>query len=84
MLSVETLARMADTHPTIQTVTVTGEGHPPLFRSPAILDHVAAFAAAVEGAQPPADAVIPREPVEFDLDAPPAGEDHIPVSASGA
>jgi pimeloyl-ACP methyl ester carboxylesterase len=69
-LSAATLAAMAAAHPRFESITVTGEGHPPLLRHAPLLQHISAFITHVEGSGPPADAVIPRASVAFDLDAP--------------
>ena len=69
LLSAETVSRMAAEHPSVETVTVPGVGHPPLFRGGQLLARVSAFITGIEGAGPPAEAVIPREPPPFDLDA---------------
>jgi hypothetical protein len=58
---------MAEAHPGLQTEMVAGEGHPPLLRGP-ILSRISSFITGIEGAGPPADAVVPREAPPFDLD----------------
>lgn len=69
-LSAATLAAMATAHPRFESITVTGEGHPPVLRHASLLQHISAFITHIEGSGPPADAVIPRAPAAFDLDAP--------------
>jgi pimeloyl-ACP methyl ester carboxylesterase len=70
LLTPDTVAAMSAAHPHVETVTVAGEGHPPLLRRPNLLARISAFITAIEGAGPPAEAVIPRTPPAFDLDAP--------------
>jgi pimeloyl-ACP methyl ester carboxylesterase len=67
LLSPATVAAMAEVHPDLQAETVPGEGHPPLLRGP-ILSRISSFITGVEGAGPPADAIIPREAPAYDLD----------------
>jgi pimeloyl-ACP methyl ester carboxylesterase len=43
LLSAETLAAMADRHPNLQSITVTGQGHAPLLQSPDLLRHIGDF-----------------------------------------
>ena len=69
LLSADTVTRMGEEHPRVETVTVTGEGHAPLLRYGQLLARVSAFATAVEGSGPPVDAIIPRDEPRFDLDA---------------
>jgi pimeloyl-ACP methyl ester carboxylesterase len=69
LLSAETLAMMAKTHPRFDSVTVAHEGHAPLLRQTPILQRISAFLTGIEGQGPPVDAVIPREIAAFDLDA---------------
>ena len=69
LLSADTLTRMTEEHPRVETVTVAGEGHAPLLRYGQLLARVSAFVTAVEGDGPPADAIIPRDEVGYDLDA---------------
>ena len=68
-LSADTVTRMGEAHPNVETVTVAGEGHAPLLRYGQLLARVSAFVTAVEGNGPPADALIPRDEAYFDLDA---------------
>ena len=70
LLTAETVAAMAAAHPWFERVTVANEGHPPLFRRGNLLARVSAFITAIEGPGPLADAVVPRAPPVFDLDAP--------------
>jgi len=70
LLSAETVATMTTVHPNVEVVTVADEGHPPLLHHGQILARISAFITAVEGAGPPADAIVPREAAHFDLDAP--------------
>ncbi len=69
LLSAETVARMGEEHPRVETVTVAGEGHAPLLRYGQLLARVSAFVTAVEGSGGPSDAVIPRDEAHYDLDA---------------
>ncbi len=69
LLSAETMARMSEEHPRVDTVTVAGEGHAPLLRYGQLLARVSAFITAVEGSGPPVDAIIPRDEASYDLDA---------------
>lgn len=74
LLSAATLEEMARLHPGLETITVAGEGHPPLLRH-GLLQRIAAFVAGVEGAAPPPDAITAAARPSFDVDAaPPAGE----------
>ena len=70
LLSAATLAEMGTAHPHFEAVSVPGMGHPPLLRQPQLLQQISAFVTRIEGAGPPAEAVVPRAPVAFDLDAP--------------
>ncbi len=70
LLSKETLAAMAAQHPRFDSVTIDGEGHPPLLIHTPIVQRISAFITNAEGSGPPIDSVIPREAVDFDLDAP--------------
>ena len=69
LLSAETVARMSEEHPRVDTVTVAGEGHAPLLRYGQLLARISAFVTAVEGSGPPVDAIIPRDEANYDLDA---------------
>jgi pimeloyl-ACP methyl ester carboxylesterase len=69
LLTGETLAEMAADHPRFDTLTIPGQGHPPLLRQPQYLQRISAFITGVEGAGPPPDAVLPRQHVALDLDA---------------
>ncbi len=69
LLSAETVARMSEEHPQVDTVTVAGEGHAPLLRYGQLLARVSAFVTAVEGNGPPVDALVPRDEAGYDLDA---------------
>lgn len=75
ILSAETLADMAATHPKLESVTIDGQGHAPLLLRTAILQRISAFITGLEGATMPVDAVIPREPAIFDLDVSPTTAD---------
>jgi pimeloyl-ACP methyl ester carboxylesterase len=72
LLSPATLARMAEEHPGLMTVEVAGEGHAPLLIGRPILDRIAGFVAAIEGAAPPPDALGARTAQPFDVEAPEA------------
>jgi len=69
LLSAGTVAAMAAAHPAFESVTVSGEGHPPLLCNPQLLQRISAFITAIEGSGPPADAVIPKPPSDFSLDS---------------
>jgi pimeloyl-ACP methyl ester carboxylesterase len=66
ILSTSTVAEMASEHPSFDSVTVPGEGHPPLLRGTHLIQRVSAFISGIEGSGPPADAVIPKAPASFD------------------
>jgi pimeloyl-ACP methyl ester carboxylesterase len=70
LLSAETVQRMVAEHPRVETVTVVNEGHAPLFRRSSLLARVSAFITSREGPIPSPEAVLPREPPAFNLDAP--------------
>jgi pimeloyl-ACP methyl ester carboxylesterase len=70
MLSTETVQRMVSEHPRVETVTVANEGHAPLFRRSSLLARVSAFITSREGPLPSPEAVLPRVPPAFNLDAP--------------
>lgn len=74
LLSPETVAAMAADHPRFDSVTVPGQGHPPLLRQPQYLQRISAFITAIEGSGPPAEAVLPKAHIAFDLDAQRDGE----------
>src|SRR5690606_9192458 len=69
LLSAATLAAMVEAHPRFESVTIPGEGHPPLLRGAELLERIAAFVAAVEDAEV-VKPVPPRPFPTFDLDAP--------------
>ena len=69
LLSAATVAAMAAEHPRFESITVPGEGHPPLLRSAHLIHRISAFITGVEGSGPPIDAVLPRPLPNFDLDA---------------
>jgi pimeloyl-ACP methyl ester carboxylesterase len=69
ILSEATFTAMAADHPGLEQVTVKGQGHAPILRQPQLLQRISAFVTAAEGAGPDPDAVIPRTPAPFDLDA---------------
>lgn len=71
LLSAETLAAMGERHPSLDSVTIEGEGHPPLLLNTPILQRISAFITQAEGSGPPIDAVVPVETPAFDLDARP-------------
>jgi pimeloyl-ACP methyl ester carboxylesterase len=77
LLSDETLDRMAAAHPHFESVTIPGQGHPPLLIHTPVLQRISVFITNAEGSGPPVDAVIPRQVPEFDLDEPaePAAEE---------
>ncbi len=70
ILSAATLARMEAEHPRLVRVEIPGEGHAPLLVRRSILDRIAGFIAAAEGAAPPLDALGSRAVRPYDLDAP--------------
>ncbi len=74
ILSPDTLERMKAEHPGLVTVPVAGEGHPPLLVHPDLLERIAAFVALAEGPETAPDALTPREPASYDLDAPRNGD----------
>jgi pimeloyl-ACP methyl ester carboxylesterase len=65
----DTVAAMAADHPRFDSITIPGQGHPPLLRQPQYLQRISAFITGIEGAGPPADAILPREHLALDLDA---------------
>ena len=69
LLSAETVTRMSEEHPRLDSVTVAGEGHAPLLRYGQLLARISAFVTAVEGSGPPVDAIVPRDEASYDLDA---------------
>lgn len=69
ILSTSTLAAMAAEHPRFESVTVPGEGHPPLLVGTHLPQRISSFITAVEGSGPPIEAVVPHQPAVFDLDA---------------
>ena len=70
LLSADTVARMAAAHPGLDVVTVANEGHPPLLRGGPLLGRISSFITGIEGPNPPAGAIVPREAPEFRLDPP--------------
>jgi pimeloyl-ACP methyl ester carboxylesterase len=72
LLSADTVAAMATAHPRLEAIIVPGEGHAPLLRHTSLLQRISAFITGIEGAGPPADAIIPKPYVPYDLDSPPA------------
>jgi len=68
LLSTSTVASMANNHPRFESVTVPGEGHPPLLRGAHLLQRVSTFISGIEGSGPPAEAVIPKPPATYDTD----------------
>ncbi len=68
LLSAATVDAMRAAHPGLQSIVVSGEGHPPLLRDLQLLTRVSAFMASVEGSGPPAEAVIPQAEATFNLD----------------
>jgi pimeloyl-ACP methyl ester carboxylesterase len=69
LLSAATVAQMAAEHPRLESITVAGEGHPPLLRGAQLIHRISAFITGIEGPGPPVDAVVPRPLPAFDLDA---------------
>lgn len=69
ILSADTLKKMAETRPHAETVTIDGQGHPPLLIHTPVLQRISVFMTSVEPNGLPADAIIPKPPVDFDLDA---------------
>ncbi len=69
LLSTATVAAMAAEHQLLESLTVPGEGHPPILAGANLLNRISAFISGIEGSGPPADAVVPRQPPVFDLDA---------------
>jgi pimeloyl-ACP methyl ester carboxylesterase len=67
LLSQETLAAMVAAHPSVETITVPDEGHPPLLRG-SLLPRIAVFIARVEGASVSPDAVVAHKPADYSLD----------------
>ena len=75
ILSEQTVADMAATHPGLESVTIDGQGHAPLLLRTPILQRISAFITGVEGAAPPADAVVRRGTQHSDPDTPTAARD---------
>ena len=69
LLSLETLAAMAAAHAGLDLLHVPGEGHAPLLFHRPLIQRIANFLTSVEGAALAADAVLPREPATYDLNA---------------
>jgi hypothetical protein len=69
LLSAETLAAMAADHPRFESIIVPGQGHPPILRQTQLLQRISSFITGIEGAGPPADAVLPKSHTTLDLDA---------------
>lgn len=69
LLSTATVAAMAESHPLFESVTVPGEGHPPLLRGTNLLQRVSSFISGIEGSGPPAEAVIPKPLATYDSDS---------------
>jgi pimeloyl-ACP methyl ester carboxylesterase len=69
LLSAATVAAMAAEHSLLESVTVPGEGHPPILASSSLLNRIAAFITGIEGSGPPIESVVPRAPASFSLDA---------------
>lgn len=72
LLSAATVTRMAAMHPGLDVVTIADEGHPPLLRGKPLLGRISSFITGIEGANPPAEAIVPRAAPAFSLDPPPA------------
>ena len=68
LLSTSTVAAMASNHPRFESVTVPGEGHPPLLRGTHLLQRVSTFISGIEGSGPPPEAVIPKPLATYDPD----------------
>lgn len=75
ILSAATVRQMSALHPGLEEISVPGEGHPVLLQNGHLLANISAFVTAIEGGTPPADAIIPREPVPYDLGAPARTDD---------
>ncbi|MCB1496848.1 MAG: alpha/beta hydrolase [Bauldia sp.] len=71
LLSAETLVEMGKRHPGLESVTIEGEGHPPLLLNTPILQRISVFITQTEGSGPPADAVIPVDRPGYDPDTRP-------------
>jgi pimeloyl-ACP methyl ester carboxylesterase len=69
LLSAQTVERMGREHPSVDTATVPGEGHPPMLRSGQLMARISAFITAAEGNGLPAEAIVARAEATFDLDA---------------
>jgi pimeloyl-ACP methyl ester carboxylesterase len=69
LLSTSTLAAMAAEHPLFESITVPGEGHAPLLGGNNLPQRISSFVTGIEGSGPPIEAVVPRPPTHFDLDA---------------
>ena len=69
ILSADTLKKMAETRPHADTVTIDGQGHPPMLTHTPILQRISVFMTSVEESGLAADALIPKPPEDFDLDA---------------
>ena len=73
LLSAATLTEMGRRHPGLESVTIEGEGHPPLLLNTPVLQRISVFITQTEGAAPPLDAVIPVERPDYDPDTRPEG-----------
>jgi pimeloyl-ACP methyl ester carboxylesterase len=69
ILSTATLAKMAGEHPRFESITVPGEGHPPLLAGSHLLQRVSSFITALEGSAPPVEAIVPDRPAGFEIDS---------------
>ena len=69
LLSTATVATMAAEHPRFDSITVPGEGHPPLLNGTNLSQRISSFITGIEGSGPPFEAIVPRQSVPFDLDA---------------
>lgn len=68
LLSTSTVAEMASEHPNFESITVPGEGHPPLLCGTSLIQRISAFMSGIEGSGPPAEAIVPRIAAAFDSD----------------
>jgi pimeloyl-ACP methyl ester carboxylesterase len=68
LLSTSTLAAMAAEHPLFESITVPGEGHPPLLVGTHLPQRISSFITGIEGSGPPIEAVVPTLPPDFDSD----------------
>lgn len=69
LLSARTVKVMKEVHPGLETVEVACQGHSPMISGTQLLNKISSFMTSVEGSQPPVEALIPKTPPLFDLDA---------------